>query len=270
MNKVITTSVIALSLLVQTSVSAQEASTTPKRAPVRAGISETLKARKADIEARKEAGQIQKKAVTTEIKDLRTGLREEHKDIKGMATSTRKDAREEFRANASTTRKEIKDLREERKEIASTTRNEIKKYKAETKEQIKNQFKLNTDKVIERLTSELKKLADKKNSFAAKISGLKTTGVDTGVLEQKISDVETKIIAAGSAIEAVKTFKPEITKTVSENSEALKTETKAKIEELKKLVTTAQESLKTVHKALTDMVPELRKSMATSTASTSN
>ncbi len=270
MNKVITTSVIALSLLVQTSVSAQEASTTPKKSPEKGGISETLKARKADIEARKEAGKMEKKAITKEIEDLREERREEHKELKGMATSTRKEAREEFRANASSTQKEIKNLREERKEIASTTRNGIKKYKAETKEQIKNQFKLNTDKVIERLTGELKKLTDKKNSFAAKISGLKTTGVDTGNLEQRLSDVEAKIVVAGSAIEAVKTFKPEITKTVSENSEALKAETKAKIEELKKLVTTAQESLKTVHKALTDMVPELRKNMATSTASTSN
>lgn len=270
MNKVIITSIVALGLLAQTQVSAQDASTTPKKAPQRAGIAETLKARQADIEARKQAGQTQKKAVTEEIKDLREGLREEHKEIKNMATSTRKEAREEFRANASSTRKEIKDLREERKEMASTTRNEIKKYKAETKEEIKNQLKLNTTKAIEKLTTELKKLSDKKNLFVTKINTLKTSGVDVSGAEQAITDIESKITSAETAINAIATFNPEITKTTDEKGEVLKGEAKAKVEELKKLVTTAQNSIKAVHKALSDLVPNLRKSMATSTAPTAN
>lgn len=279
MNKFFITSMVAFGLLVQTPTYAQETTATVevKTVPEKTGFRAKLDAQQVEIKARKEAVETKRKETHEEVRGLKADLKTSHEELKNVATSTRKEMKADFRAEVKDTHEQIQGLRQDRKDFATGTRTEIKTIKAkraETKMEIKAQLKITTDKKTRILNEQLEKLIVKKGIITGKLETIKGKGVDTTAIESKLVEVDLKIASAKGAIEAIRTFVPDMKKETIENTEALRTETKAKAEELRNILKKAQDEVQSVHKALSDIIPLVRglgvQVNASSTVSTTN
>lgn len=251
---IISTFVMAGSLVIPGALFAQTATTTP---PFRPGIREERKELRKDIKEKR----MEIRDMTREgVEGVRTEMQSRLRALNGTATTTpamRHEVIDEMRERMHEVRDEVKEKRDELREEVRARRDEIKlKIAKEAAERVRKHF----DRMLKRFDAAIERLEKLADRIESRLDKADENGKDVTALRAKLDGARAKIAEAQTALDdAASKFEAVVG---SDNP-------RDAFKDVQELMKGVKEKIKAAHAAMVDVINSLKGIGNTSTTTPS-